>query len=217
MVPDLGAKPRVLDLGCGPGAATTLLAGRTGGRVAAVDLHAPFLNEVRDKAAREGVSSRVLPVHASMETLPFGAGTFDLVWSEGALYNVGFGRGLEVSREVLKPGGALAATEAVWLTPDPPAEVRAWWEAEYPGITGIGANIRAIEEGGFGLLGHFTLPARAWWAYYQPIETRLATLRERHHEDPIALEVIDDAQVEIDMYRRFSHAYGYEFFVCRRE
>jgi SAM-dependent methyltransferase len=185
--------------------------------VVAVDLHAPFLGEVRDKAAREGVSSRVLPVHASMEALPFGPGTFDLVWCEGALYNVGFARGLEVSREVLKPGAILAATEAVWLIPDPPAEVRAWWEGEYPGITGVGANIRIIEESGFGLLGHFTLPARAWWGYYEPIEERLATLRERHAGDPAALDVIDDAQVEIDMYRRFSHAYGYEFFVCHRE
>ena len=217
MAPDLGAEPTVLDLGCGPGSATALLAGRTGGRVVAVDLHAPFLGEVRDKAASEGVSSRVLPVHAGMDALPFGPGSFDLVWSEGALYNVGFGRGLEVSREVLKPRGTLAATEAVWLTPDPPAEAQAWWEAEYPGITSIGANIRVIEESGFGVLGHFTLPASAWWAYYQPIEERLATLRERHREDPTALEVIDDAQIVVDMYRRFSDAYGYEVFVCRKE
>jgi SAM-dependent methyltransferase len=208
MVPEHPAEPWVLDLACGPGAATSLLATRTGGRVVAVDLHAPFLGDVRRKAENDGVSSRVFPVHANMEALPVEAGGFDLVWSEGALYNVGFGRGLEICRDVLKPGGGLAATEVVWLDDHPPAEARAWWKAEYPGITNVGANIRTIEESGFALLGHFTLPASAWWDYYRPIEARLTALRERH---------ADDAQIEIDMYRRYSESYSYEFFVCRKE
>ncbi len=207
----------VLDLGCGPGAATSLLASRTGGRVVAVDLHAPFLGDVRRKAGDAGVSSRVLPVQANMEALPVPEGFFDLVWSEGALYNVGFGRGLEICREVLKSGGGLAATEVVWLDDHPPAEARAWWEAEYPGITSVGANIRTIEESGYTLLGHFTLPASAWWDYYRPIEARLTALRERHGEDATALAAIDDHQIEIDMYRRYSDSYGYEFFVCRKD
>lgn len=217
MAPELSSDPLVLDLACGPGAATPLLASHTGGRVVAVDLHAPFLLDVRRVAGNEGASSRILPVVGNMEALPVEAGGFDLVWSEGALYNVGFGRGLEICREVLKPGGGLAATEVVWLEADPPAEARAWWEAEYPSITSIGANIRTIEESGFTLLGHFTLPPSAWWDYYRPIEERLRALRETHGDDPAALEVIDDAQIEIDMYRRYSQSYGYEFFVGRKE
>ena len=194
----------------------SLLAAETGGRVAALDLHRPFLLEVVVRARREGLGSRVHPLHGNMESLPFRAERFDLVWSEGALYNVGLARGLEVCREVLKPGGCLAATEVVWLEDAPPAEARAWWETEYPGITGIGQNIRMIEESGLDLLGHFTLPESAWWDYYRPIEDRLATLRASTTATRSALDAIDDAQIEIDMYRRHGASYGYELFVCRR-
>jgi ubiquinone/menaquinone biosynthesis C-methylase UbiE len=215
-VPDLPPDPLVLDLACGPGAATPLLARETGGRVVALDLHRPFLLDVVSRSKREEVTSRVLPVHANMEALPVGDERFDLVWCEGALYNMGFARGLEACRRILKPGGCLAATEVVWLEDDPPAEARAWWETEYPAIAGLGPNIRVIEESGLDLLGHFTLPEEAWWDYYRPIEERLTALRETHHDDPAALEVIDDAQLEIDMYRRHHGAYGYEFFICRK-
>ena len=215
-MPALPANPRVLDLASGPGAATSLLAAETGGQVAAVELHRPFLLEVVARARREGVGPRVHPIHANMESLPFRPERFDLVWSEGALYNVGFDRGLEICREALKPGGCLAATEVVWLDGAPPAEARAWWESEYPAIAGVGQNIRVIEESGLDLLGHFTLPGSAWWAYYRPIEDRLAVLREKYQSDRSALAVIDDAQIEIDMYRRHGASYGYEFFVCRK-
>jgi SAM-dependent methyltransferase len=193
-----------------------VLSSQTGGRVVALDLHRPFLRTVQARARREG-RSRVFPLHASMEALPFPSGRFDLVWGEGALYNVGFDRGLAICREALKPGGHLAATEVIWLEADPPAEVRAWWEAEYPAIGSLEANLRMIEAGGFRLLGNFTLPESAWWAYYRPLETRLATLRQAHEGDPEALEVIEDAQIEIDLFRRHGRSYGYEFFVCRKD
>ena len=40
-----------------------------------------------------------------MEHLPFGKEEFDLIWSEGAIYNIGFQRGLKEWREYIKPGG----------------------------------------------------------------------------------------------------------------
>jgi hypothetical protein len=151
-----------------------------------------------------------------MESAPFAPGIFDLVWSEGALYSVGFQRGLEIAHELLKAGGHLAATEAVWLEAEPPEEVRTWWQAEYPAITTADANLALIDDAGFVTLDHFTLPAAAWWAYYEPLESRLEELRRRHSGDAVALHVLDEAQTEVDMYRRYGRSYGYEFFVCRR-
>jgi SAM-dependent methyltransferase len=152
-----------------------------------------------------------------MESAPFAPGTSDLVWSEGALYSVGFPRGLEICRDLLKPGGHLAATEAVWLEAEPPEEIRHWWEGQYPGITGVEANLLLIAEAGFVTLDHFTLPAAAWWEYYEPIEGRLQDLRRRHAGDEVALAVLAEEQVEVDMYRRHGRSYGYEFFICRKE
>ncbi len=108
-----------------------------GGRVVGLELHAPFLREMRERAHREGLGPRVCGVHANMEAPPFAAASFDLVWCEGGLYNVGFRRGLEICRDLLSPGGHLAATEAVWLDPEPVGKVRRWWDGEYPGITSI--------------------------------------------------------------------------------
>jgi SAM-dependent methyltransferase len=215
-MPDLAPEPLVLDLACGPGAAVPLLARATGGRVVGLDLHAPFLREMRERAHREGLGPRAVGVNARMEALPFAPGSFDLVWCEGGLYNVGFRRGLEICRDVLKPNGHLAATEAVWVVSEPDEEVRRWWEGEYPDITSIEGCVRTIEDTGLDLLGHFTLPERAWWEYYRPVEARLAEVRARHSDDPIALEVIAEQEVEIDMYRRHGRCYGYEFFVCRK-
>ena len=215
-MPDLPSAPLVLDVGCGPGSSSLLLAQETGGRVVGLDLHGAFPRELRRRAGHAGLEARLLGVHGNMESAPFAPGTFDVVWSEGALYSVGFPRGLEICRELLKPGGHLAATEAVWLEAEPPEEIRRWWEAEYPGITGVDANLALISEAGFDPLHHFTLPAAAWWEYYRPLEARLGELRRRHAGDEAALDVLDEAQVEVDMYRRHGRSYGYEFFICRK-
>jgi SAM-dependent methyltransferase len=215
-LPPLGPGARVLDLGCGPGSATPLLARRADSYVAALDLHGPFLHEARVRARDAGVESRVGVVHANMGSPPFASSTFDLVWSEGALYSVGFARGLGIARDLLRPGGHLAATEAVWLTTEPEPEVRRFWETEYPDLATVDATLDRVREAGFVLVDHFTLPESSWWAYYGPLEERLRELRRRHAGDEVALAVVDEAQAEVEMYRRHGGSYGYEMFVCRR-
>lgn len=213
----LPRNPLILDLGCGPGAVTPLLARETGGRVVGLDLHGPFLRDVRRRARQAGVGTRVHAVSGNMESLPFSPGTFDLVWSEGALYSVGFDRGLRISRDVLRPGGHLVATEAVWLESEPPGEIRRWWEAEYPAIAPVSATLDVIAATGLSVIEHFTLPASAWCEYYDPLTARLEELRLRHADDACTLAVLEEARVEVDMHRRFGSSYGYELFICQSE
>jgi SAM-dependent methyltransferase len=158
----------------------------------------------------------VHPVNGDMGRPPFSPDTFDLVWSEGALYSVGFDRGLRIARDHLKPGGRLVATEAVWLEAQPPDEIRRWWESEYPDISSVEAKCEVIAGADLVILEHFTLPESAWWEYYRPLERRIEELRRQHAGDTPALGVLDEAHVEIDMWRRFGGSYGYELFVCRR-
>ena len=72
--------------------------------------HQPFLDELARRAADAGVSERVKTVGASMFDLAFDM-HFDLIWSEGAIYIMGFSEGLRAWRPLLKPAGYVAVTE----------------------------------------------------------------------------------------------------------
>ncbi|HEY4440647.1 MAG TPA: methyltransferase domain-containing protein [Candidatus Elarobacter sp.] len=213
----LPPRPALLDVGCGPGAQTVTLAS-LGADVVAVDVHEPFLRETERRAGERGVADRVRTVRASMTDLPFGDGAFDVVWSEGAIYLMGFGAGLRAWRRVLRPGGAIAVSELTWIARDPPAEAKRFWDAAYPAMTTVEANRRALAESGYTPLAELVFPVTAWFAnYYDPLERRIAMLRERHAREPDAQAWLDEQQAEIDLARRCGDAYAYVFYLGRRD
>ncbi len=211
--------PRMLDLGCGPGRQTLVLAGDPGGHVLALDLVAPFLEQLDARAVEAGLADRITTREGSMAELDpasFPDGAFDLIWSEGAIYNVGFDAGLANWKRLLAPGGRIAVTEAAWLVDDPPEPVRAFWSREYPAMRSREANRRAIEEGGYRLLGDFVLPEQDWWeGYYGSIEARLDALRDECG-DEAGRAMVDAYDQELEVVRTGLHAFGYVFFVMER-
>ena len=218
MIPSLPKEPHILDIGCGPGAQTLVLAKQTGGRVTAIDTHQPFLDDLTRRAERADLSGRIHPRYGDMTALDVEEASFDVIWSEGAIYVMGFREGLHAWRRFLKPGGALAVTEAAWLVDDPPDEARRFWQAAYPAMKHVEENVAILREAGYTLVGHFTLPESAWWDdYYAPLEHRLAALRKKYQDDAEALALLNEEQVEIDLYRRFSSSYGYVFYIMVRE
>ena len=151
-----------------------------------------------------------------MSNSGFETGTFDLIWSEGAIYIIGFETGLRLWRPLLKPAGCIAVTELSWITPDPPKEARQFWTENYPGMHTVDENLELALLAGFSIIGHFTLPESAWLdGYYGPLENRVAVLRKKYAGNQEAQQVLDAEQYEIDLYRRFSYAYGYEFYLFR--
>ncbi|MBN2573410.1 MAG: class I SAM-dependent methyltransferase [Deltaproteobacteria bacterium] len=213
---ELPAAPVVLDLGCGVGGQTLHLAELTAGLITAVDSHARAIARLGHAVAERGLSDRVRPVVGDMTKLDFAPASFDLVWSEGALYNIGIEPALRACRPLLRPGGYLAFTEAVWRKEDPPAEIKASFDLDYPGMGWAKAVPPVIERCGFELLGQFTLPDEAWWDdFYTPMLARIAELRDRHAGDDEALAALDRIAAEPDMHRRHAAYYAYEFFVAR--
>jgi len=143
--------------------------------------------------------------------------SFDLVWSEGALYNIGIENALRLCHGLLRPGGYLAFTDAVWRRENAPPEVKASFDLDYPTMGKIPDVLATIDRTGFSLVGHFTLPDEAWWDdFYTPMEQRIAELRAKHAADAEALAVLDRLAQEPEMHRRHSDYYAYEFFVARR-
>lgn len=211
---DLPVCPRVADMGCGSGAASLVLA-ETGGTVIGLDIHAPFLRRLKSDAAAAGLDGRVLAVVADMAAPPLADGSLDLVWSEGAIYQIGFANGLARWRRLLKSGGFIAVTEATWLTDSPPEPARAFWASAYPAMTTIAANEATIRAAGFLPIASFALPRDCWTRnYYAPLEQAILAFRARHPGDAEAAAVADEAESEIEQYRRHGDAYGYVFYLA---
>jgi SAM-dependent methyltransferase len=217
MLPGLPPSPVIFDLGCGPGPQTLALARLAPqARIVAVDNHRPFLDRLEAAIAAAGFSERIEVREADMTRMEAPAGGADVVWSEGALYFCGFDSGLRRCRRWLRPGGCLAASEAVWLKADPPREVREMWMNEYPAIKPVADNLPQFAASGYELLGHFTIPESDWLdEFYLPMERRIAKLRARHQDNKDALAVLDSCGREIEIYKTYSDYYGYEFFVAR--
>jgi SAM-dependent methyltransferase len=207
---------RILDIGCGNGTQTLVLARHTDGSILAVDNHQPFLDELQRRAEAAGVSGRIQVSLRDMRSLNASDGPFDLIWSEGALFVMGFREGLAACCSLLAPGGGLAASEMCWLRPDPPAACRQFFAAAYPALTDIETNLAAIRACGYEVVGHFPQPESAWWELYHPIEERLGRLRKQRAAEEEKLSMIEGIQKEIDLYRQYAAFYGNVFFVMRR-
>lgn len=218
LISGLPAAPDVLDVGCGNGAQTLDLARLLpGARITAVDALQPVLDELNRRAAKAGVADRIRTQAADMAALPLAAGSFDLIWSEGAVDNMGFAEGLAAWRGLLRPGGCLALTDIVWFKPDPPAELLSFWQEVCPGMTDEQTRFGSVRAQGYELLGQFRLPPESWWRdYYDPLACALGPFRQRHAGQPDWLAVAEATEMELSMHRKYADYFGYTFFVCRR-
>ena len=213
---DLPDEPAVLDLGCGAGGQTLHLAALTRGSIVALDSHAPSIERLRTTVDAQGLSERVRPVVGDMADPGLPDGSFDLVWSEGALYNLGLERALAVCKKLLRPSGYVAFTDAVWRKDDPPPEIAASFE-DYPTMGNVADALAVIDAAGLSVVGHFTLPDEAWWDdFYTPMERRIEVLRGKYAGDAEAIAVLDELADEPRRHRRYSEWYAYEFFVAQR-
>ena len=106
-----GSRPlEIADIGCGTGAASLELARMLDARITAVDFLPSFLDVLRQRAQAQGLG-RIITLEASMDALPFTDASFDVIWSEGAVYNMGFEAGIAAWKRFLKPGGKLCVLE----------------------------------------------------------------------------------------------------------
>jgi SAM-dependent methyltransferase len=214
---NLPANPLVLDMGCGPGMQTRNLLERQPLTIIPGDLYCHFLRELKVGLSLSSGRTAVHPVQLSMFDPPFKPAAFDVVWSEGAIYIMGFQKGMECWRYLLKPGGCLAVTECSWLKPDPPQDLRQFWQEAYPAMLDIEGNLQQAQDSGFEEIDHFILPAGSWWQdYYNPLIRKLEGLKSKYHDNPVAMSVIETEVFEMELHRKYSDWYGYVFYILRK-
>ena len=206
----------ILDIGCGPGMQTMDLASvYPRSEITALDYYTAFLEQL-DRSCRERGLSNISTMKGSMMKLPFKKGVFDLIWSEGAVYIMGFEEGLKQWRPFLKEGGCLAVTELSWLSPYRPDIIEEYWEDNYPDMSDIPANLEMIEQTGYRLCGLYVLPVADWYThYYNPLLRNLKKEQGRpltkEQMNCLALEFL-----EIDMHSQYSDYYSYVFYVMQK-
>ncbi len=215
----LAARPglKVADIGCGTGAAARVLAEALEADVTAVDLAPAFLDRLNRAAERDGLGARIETRAASMDALDFEERSLDAIWSEGAIYSMGFEAGIKAWRRFLKPGGVLAVSELTWFTQEQPAELERHWTRAYPEVDTASAKMALLEANGYAPVGYFTLPDRCWLdGYYRPMQQRFAEFLARHAASQPARDLVAAEENEIALYERHSAFYGYGYYVARR-
>ena len=208
---------KIADIGCGTGASTILLARLLNARIFAVDFLQDFLDVLEQRAEDTGVADRISTLAWSMDDLPFADEELDVIWSEGAIYNIGFEKGVTEWRRFLKAGGLLVASEITWLTDCRPEELQKHWDNEYPEIDVASAKIRILEKHGFSPVGYFVLPEHCWLdEYYRPMQARFEDFLNRNGNSEEAREIVNAEQHEIALYETYKSHISYGVYIAKK-
>jgi len=190
-------KPRILDIGCGSGIPTLELARLGQGEVIGIDIDQTALDKFASNIAESGLSDRVKALNCSLINMDFPEETFDIIWSEGSIYAIGFERGLREWKRFLKPGGFMVIHDEQGDVND---------------------KLEQISKCGYELLGHFLLSKETWWKeYFAPLEKLITEAKTRGSNNLKLLEEIQQAQGELDTFYKDPELNSSVYFVMKRK
>lgn len=207
----------IADLGCGTGGQTMVLAEHTPGHITGLDLFPGFIELFNRNAEKLDLQDRVKGIVGSMDDLPFEKESLDLIWSEGAIYNIGFERGLKQWRKYLKTGGYIAVSESSWFTDTRPREIHDYWVDAYPEIDTIPNQVAKIHNAGYLPVASFILPENCWIEhYFAPKIAAGEIFLGKYTGNKVAEEFAALQSVEEELYAKYKEFYGYTFFIAKK-
>jgi ubiquinone/menaquinone biosynthesis C-methylase UbiE len=218
LLEQLPRNPRILDIGCGSGKQTLALARIARCEITAVDIYDCLLNKLEVSSRQQTLKGSITTLNGSMFDLPFDDEQFDLIWSEGSIYIMGFENGLREWKRLLKPGGYQVASEITWLQRDIPDEIYFFWNRAYPEIGTTTEKLSVIENSGYKPLAHITLPEYGWLQnYYNEMKSiKTDYLSEYGHLQEARQVVENELNLEMNMYHKYKEYYSYVYYVMQK-
>lgn len=216
-IDNLTDNSHITDIGCGTGGQTMVLAQKAPGKITAIDLSPEYIRLLNINAERLNLNNKVKGIVGSMDNLPFREEEFDLIWSEGAIYNIGFERGLNEWRKFLKQGGCIAVTENTWLTAKRPAEIQKFWQKAYPEIDTISNKVAQMQKAGYMPVATFVLPENCWTEhFFPPLIAAQENFLRKHTGNQAAKDFIKNEQYITELYHKYKAYFGYAFYIGKR-
>lgn len=209
---DIDDELNILDIGCGVGQATIQFAEHfRNAEVEAVDFFRHHLDVLDEKIKENNLQKRVFTYRMDMRDLDFANENFDVVFAEASIEIIGFKKGLQEWKRLLKPNGYLIVSDVSWIG-KPSAESRKFWKNTYDEVDTIENKISQIRDEGYEFIGHVTVPKEDWKSYHELLEQNLAKL----NGDASAKDFVRQLKKEINVYRQNSDDYSYVFYIMRR-
>ena len=190
-------KPRILDVGCGSGVPTLELARLSHGEVIGIDIDQNALDKLASRIPDSGFSDWVKALNCSFINMDFPDDSFDIIWSEGSIYAIGFEKGLREWKRFLRPGGFMVIHDEQG---------------------NVSEKLEQISKCGYELLGYFLLSKETWWIeYFAHLQKLITEAQTTCSNNLKVLEDIQEAQEELDMFTKNPERNSSVFFVMKRE
>jgi ubiquinone/menaquinone biosynthesis C-methylase UbiE len=166
------------------------------GEVIGIDIDQPALDKLTKKIREAGLTGRVQAVNCSMSDMAFPDESFDVMWSEGSIFAVGFNRGVQEWKRFLKPNGFMVIHDEKG---------------------NVEEKLEEISECGYKLLGYFILSADTWWTeYFAPLEKLIAESQTSCSDDPHTLAELNQARRELEMFKNDPESNSSVYFVMQK-
>lgn len=216
-IDNLHEKSHIVDLGCGTGGQTIVLAQNTSGHITGIDLFPGYINKLNDIVKKLNLQSRVKGIVGSMDKLDFQLNELDLIWCEGAIYNIGFEKGINYWGTFLKKGGYVAVTEATWFTENRPQEISDFWNDAYSEIDTISNKIAQMQKAGYVVIASFILPDVCWTDnFFKPAITAQKIFLEKYKGNKAAEEFVKSEKRHALLYDKYKDYYGNVFYIGKK-
>ncbi|MCD9470426.1 MerR family transcriptional regulator [Photobacterium phosphoreum] len=200
-----------LEIGCGKGLTTYLLAQRSDFTLTALDNDEYHLSCLKEKIKHQPINDRITTSCNSMTAMPFEHQQFDVIWSEGSAYIMGVKNALKQWQRFLKPHGYLVISDLVWLTDTPDVEAFEFWQKNYPEMVTKQQRTTDIIKAGYEIIESFTQSEQSWLNYLEPLKQKLNNI----DDDDYKSNSVNDLRQEIQIHDQYLGQYGYQLFVLK--